>query len=195
MMKKAEVQAMIEQWKYKKNVRLYTPFKYFKGFTTKKLVEDKLEEMLRFRNQKDVSKLRFSTDQEIPRSSMRRSIYHQLFESRYLIPSSSSLRDKAKVSGVSERILKTIFDKGVAAWKTGHRPGASAYQWGNARVDSFLVLGCTALSADASLLHELWTRHRRTSKLQLFFQQSPSCPAYKIRRYRTRSDFPFFLFE
>ena len=29
--------------------------------------------------------------------------------------------------------------RGMAAWKTGHRPGAGQEQWGYARVNSFLT--------------------------------------------------------
>jgi hypothetical protein len=29
--------------------------------------------------------------------------------------------------------------RGLAAWKTGHRPGANQQQWGYARINSFLV--------------------------------------------------------
>ena len=36
-------------------------------------------------------------------------------------------------------ILKKVFDRGVAAWKTGHRPGTTAVQWGLARVNSFVT--------------------------------------------------------
>jgi hypothetical protein len=33
--------------------------------------------------------------------------------------------------------------RGMAAWKTGHRPGANQEQWGYARVNSFLTGGKT----------------------------------------------------
>ena len=36
-------------------------------------------------------------------------------------------------------ILKKVFDRGVAAWRTGHRPGTTATQWGLARVNSFVT--------------------------------------------------------
>jgi len=47
------------------------------------------------------------------------------------------LRDKAKKSGMPFNILKKVFDRGVAAWKSGHRPGTNPTQWGFARVNSF----------------------------------------------------------
>jgi len=48
-----------------------------------------------------------------------------------------SLRDKAEKSGMPYAILKKVFDRGVAAWRTGHRPGTTPVQWGLARVNSF----------------------------------------------------------
>ena len=48
-----------------------------------------------------------------------------------------SLKDKAEKSGMPYAILKKVFDRGVAAWRTGHRPGTTPVQWGLARVNSF----------------------------------------------------------
>ena len=48
-----------------------------------------------------------------------------------------SLRKKAKQTGMPYGILKKVFDRGVAAWRTGHRPGTTPVQWGLARVNSF----------------------------------------------------------
>jgi hypothetical protein len=36
-------------------------------------------------------------------------------------------------------ILKKVYDRGMAAWKGGHRPGASQQQWAFARVNSFVT--------------------------------------------------------
>ena len=44
---------------------------------------------------------------------------------------------KAKKSGMPYGILKKVYDRGMAAYKTGHRPGATAQQWALARVYSF----------------------------------------------------------
>jgi hypothetical protein len=35
--------------------------------------------------------------------------------------------------------LKKVYNRGVAAWKTGHRPGTTPQQWGMARVNAFIV--------------------------------------------------------
>lgn len=48
-----------------------------------------------------------------------------------------ALQKKAEKTGISYGILKKVFDRGVAAWRTGHRPGTTPTQWGLARVNSF----------------------------------------------------------
>lgn len=48
-----------------------------------------------------------------------------------------ALKKKAEKSGISYGVLKKVFDRGVAAWRTGHRPGTTPTQWGLARVNSF----------------------------------------------------------
>jgi hypothetical protein len=49
------------------------------------------------------------------------------------------LSAKAKKSGISVDTLKKVYNRGVAAWKTGHRPGTTPQQWGMARVNAFIV--------------------------------------------------------
>tara|TARA_Y100000114_G_scaffold156663_1_gene184662 strand:- start:746 stop:2158 length:1413 start_codon:yes stop_codon:yes gene_type:complete len=49
----------------------------------------------------------------------------------------AALQKKADKSGMPYGILKKVFDRGVAAWRTGHRPGTNPTQWGLARVNSF----------------------------------------------------------
>ena len=53
----------------------------------------------------------------------------------------AGLEKKSKASGISYSILKQVYDRGMAAWKTGHRPGASQQQWAFARVNSFISKG------------------------------------------------------
>ena len=61
------------------------------------------------------------------------------------------LVNKAEKSGISYGILKKVYDRGMAAWKTGHRPGTTPQQWAFARVNSFLTGGKTRTTADADL--------------------------------------------
>jgi hypothetical protein len=53
----------------------------------------------------------------------------------------TALMKKADKSGIPYSTLKKVYDRGMAAWKTGHRPGATQQQWGFARVNSFITKG------------------------------------------------------
>ena len=48
---------------------------------------------------------------------------------------------KSEQTGVPYSILKKSYDRGMAAWKTGHRPGTTPQQWAFARVNSMLTGG------------------------------------------------------
>jgi hypothetical protein len=52
-----------------------------------------------------------------------------------------ALKNKAKKANAPYGAIKTVFNKGMAAWKTGHRPGVGQIQWAMARVNSFLTGG------------------------------------------------------
>ena len=52
---------------------------------------------------------------------------------------SQGLAAKAKKSGISVGTLRKVYNRGMAAWKTGHRPGTTPQQWGMARVNAFIV--------------------------------------------------------
>lgn len=51
----------------------------------------------------------------------------------------TGLKNKADETGVPIALLRIVMRRGMAAWKTGHRPGATQQQWGYARVNSFLT--------------------------------------------------------
>ena len=48
---------------------------------------------------------------------------------------------KSEKTGVPYGILKKSYDRGMAAWRTGHRPGTTPQQWAFARVNSMLTGG------------------------------------------------------
>ena len=50
-----------------------------------------------------------------------------------------ALKKKAEKSGISYGTLKKVYDRGMAAWKSGHRPGTTPQQWAFARVNSFVT--------------------------------------------------------
>lgn len=70
----------------------------------------------------------------------------------------SALQKKAEKTGIAYSILKKVFDRGMAAWKTGHRPGANQHQWAYARVNSFIMGGPTRKTTDA----DLWAAHTQS---------------------------------
>jgi len=51
------------------------------------------------------------------------------------------LAKKAEKSGIPVSVLRQVYNRGMAAWKTGHRPGANQQQWAYARVNSFITKG------------------------------------------------------
>ena len=53
----------------------------------------------------------------------------------------AALKKKSEKSGIPLGILRKVYNRGMAAWRTGHRPGATQQQWGFARVNSFITKG------------------------------------------------------
>lgn len=62
-----------------------------------------------------------------------------------------ALKNKAKKTGIPLGILRQVYRRGIAAWKTGHVPGTTPQQWGMGRVNSFAVGGKTTKMADKAL--------------------------------------------
>lgn len=71
-----------------------------------------------------------------------------------------ALANKAKATGISKSVLKGVYEKGLAAWKTGHRPGVSQHQWAMARVNSFVTGKGGARKADKGL----WKKASKSKK-------------------------------
>ena len=124
-----------------KHGKMYAPLKYFRGLPTLGDVETRYKKMLK----KDYKP--FKTDTKV---KTRTSSYTQRFRKKY--PGIKSLPNISKATGIPLRTLKTVYDRGLAAWRTGHRPGATPQQWGYARVHSFVMKGKTYHTADKDLL-------------------------------------------
>ena len=58
---------------------------------------------------------------------------------RQLYETIKGLKNKAEKSGMPYSILKKVYDRGMAAWRGGHRPGTTQQQWAFARVNSFVT--------------------------------------------------------
>lgn len=96
----------------------------------------------------------FKTDegQETHRSS-----HAAAFERKYG-RQAHDVADAAKLTGIPKKILDEVYARGLAAWQTGHRPGASQHAWGLARVYSFATGGPTSRTADRNLAEEAGMR-------------------------------------
>ena len=126
------------------------PPKYHRGLSTRRKAQRKREITRRSKmSWKDPKAYKpFKTDKGTQR---RPSSYTTRFHKKY--PGVKGIPAIAKATGVSEGTLKKVYNRGMAAWRTGHRPGASQEAWGMARVYSFVLHGKTWRTADKDLSH------------------------------------------
>jgi hypothetical protein len=131
---------------------VYWPLKYYRGLSARKTQQRKKEITRRAKMSfKDPKAYKpFKTDKG---AKTRRSSYTSRFRSKY--PEAKTLPEIAKATGISKSILQQVYDRGMAAWRTGHRPGASQHAWGMARVHSFVLKGKTYRTADADLARKV----------------------------------------
>ena len=99
------------------------------------------------------------TAQKIKKSMSRGSTIPTSKKEEVLDEKIAGLVKKSEKSGVSYSILKQVYNRGMAAWRTGHRPGTTPQQWAFARVNSFLT-GGGARKADA----DLWSKAKKSKK-------------------------------
>jgi hypothetical protein len=127
---------------------MYWPAKYSKGLTRRQNAQRKRSATRRTKmSWKDPKAYAaFKSDKGV---KTRRSSYTQRFHKKY--PGVKTLPEIAKATGVSKSVLEKVYDRGMAAWRTGHRPGASQQAWGMARVHSFALHGKTWRTADKDL--------------------------------------------
>ena len=96
------------------------------------------------------------------------------------------LINKADKSGMPYGILKKVYDRGMAAWKTGHRPGTTPQQWAFARVNSFITKSSgTWGKADADLAKQVreesieedpcWDTHKQVGMKKKGDKMVPNC--------------------
>jgi len=173
-MKEEAVMKCIADLKKRYDIRIYTPYKYFEGLSSPRQVRSRFWEIVRGRStdyRKPESYSPFKTDRYRTTS---KSQYTKAFESTYG-HKSKSIREKASVTGIPYSILDTVFRKGKAAWRTGHRVGATEDQWGYARVHSFIMLGCTAFGADFSLLRKAVSQ-MKDADVKKWFSKRILCP-------------------
>ena len=128
---------------------MYTPKKYFSGLSktmkNKRKKEIKKYGAMSWKNPK--AYVGFKTDIG---SKTKKSKYTKSWNKRF--PNAKSLEEKAKATGVPLKYIRASYNRGMAAWRTGHRPSATQQQWGYARTSSFLLKGKTYYTADSDLV-------------------------------------------
>jgi len=69
-------------------------------------------------------------------------------------PVASILQNKALQSGIPLPILKQVYNRGMKAWNSGHRPGVVQHQWAIGRVNSFI----TGVGGSRKADKDLWEK-------------------------------------
>lgn len=124
------------------------PTRYFSGLSKEKR-KQRLKEIQKFGAKAPsdpTAYVGFKTDIGI---KTRKSSYTKDWQAKF--PDAHSLQDKSTVTGVPLKYIMESYNRGLAAWRTGHRPGATEQQWGYARVHSFLLCGKTYQTTDSDI--------------------------------------------
>ena len=144
---------------------MYLPKRYFSGLSKTKRQTRKRELTKRAKlSWKDQKAYRpFKTDVGV---KTRKSKYVLDWKRRF--PNVKSIEGASKVTGVPESLIKESYNRGVAAWRTGHRPGATKEQWGIARYRSMLLCGKTHYTTDSDLVRKA----KKTQKARNWFNKT-----------------------
>jgi hypothetical protein len=146
--------------------------KYYRGLTRKQALERKAEikkfGKMDWRNPK--AYVGFKTDKYA--KTTRKSSYTAQWEQ--LFPEAKSLKERSKVTGVPMKYLSKVYNRGMAAWRTGHRPSQTQQSWSWPRISSYLLCGKTHYTADADQVRlakkesasaRKWFKRCKTSKI------------------------------
>jgi len=127
----------------------YFPLRYFSGLSERKKTQRRKEirkfGSMSWKNPR--AYVGFKTDKGI---KTRKSKYSIAWKKKF--PNAKTLKQRSVVTGVPVSYIKKSYDRGMAAWRTGHRPGATPQQWGYARANSFLLCGKTHYTTDSDLV-------------------------------------------
>lgn len=144
---------------------MYLPKRYFSGLS-------KTKRSLRSKELKSRSKLSwktakayrpFKTDKGV---KTKKSKYTLEWKKKF--PTAKSIPEASKATGVPASFIKQSYNRGVAAWRTGHRPGATKEQWGIARYRSMLLCGKTHYTTDSDLVQKA----KKTAKARSWFNKT-----------------------
>lgn len=138
------------------------PKKYTKGLGESTQDRRRAEIRKRLKGKKSFEKLPGDTKAEtkpskytkrIEKSGLR-SVIQEEATKKEGKPRERFIKAVSSVTDIPKGIIQEVFDKGLAAWAVGHRPGATQEQWARARVYSFLSKGRTVETADKQLFEK-----------------------------------------
>jgi hypothetical protein len=145
---------------------MYLPKRYFTGLSKTKRAQRKREltkrAKLSWKSQKAYRP--FKTDVGV---KTRKSKYTLEWKTKF--PNVKSIPEASKVTGVPVSAIQESYNRGVAAWRTGHRPGASKEQWGVARYRSMLLCGKTHYTTDSDLVRNA---KKKSAKARRWFNKT-----------------------
>jgi hypothetical protein len=127
---------------------------------SQKIADLRVRQMMLQTKVRDMNPTKDKTDIEIAKNKLDnielrmdkiKSKNEEVHPAKTILEKIEGLKNKSEKSGVPYGILKQVYDRGMAAWKGGHRPGTTPQQWAFARVNSFLTGGKTRTTADADL--------------------------------------------
>ena len=156
----------IREAKEKKKV----PKKYLKGLKEKGEYGSKeamKKEIKKFSGSDDYKKnwdadykngKRIKTKKSAATKAYEKKYESNLFESNDNID--VALKNKSEKTGISKSILRKVYNRGKAAWNSGHRPGVAQDQWAMGRVNSFITGSGGARKADK----DLWDKAKKSRK-------------------------------
>jgi len=126
------------------------PPKYYRGLS-KSAATRRRKEIIRGRSmnwKNPAAYTGFKTDKGVRTKS---SGYTTQWKRKF--PAATSLEAKAAATGVPLKYIRESYNRGLAAWRTGHRPGATEQQRHGARRRDF-QRSCEELGGSASLFGE-----------------------------------------
>jgi len=140
---------------------MYYPQKYYRGLS-------KAKKEQRYRNITRRSKFSWKDPKAYTpfktNTGVKSKVSDYTKKWRKKFPNAFTLKQKSISTGVPLPYIKQCYNRGLAAWRTGHRPGASEQQWGYARVHSFLLCGKTYKTTDSDLVRIAKNRSKKAKK-------------------------------
>ena len=102
-------------------------------------IKQRMAQAAKNKQNKEVAKLKKTLKSLEKKKKMALNASTDLEEAKLEEKKIAGLVKKADKSGIPYGILKQVYNRGMAAWKTGHRPGTTPQQWAFARVNSFVT--------------------------------------------------------